>query len=109
MQGAEYLGQLDDMTGSMIPVVVSGYVYHLKDPGTFRLDAEVQDAFWVSVEDLLDSERHTEYRFEFQDTIRMLPAIDLLGSRRPVLWGLTYRFVAHFFDLMGQVFPVSPE
>ena len=42
---AEFLGQLDDVTGATIPVVVSGYIYHLTGPVRLNLDTEVQDAF----------------------------------------------------------------
>lgn len=97
----EFLGRLDDVTGSMTPVVVSGFVYRLAQKESFILDAEVQDAFWVSVDDLLDSKRYMNYPFHFQNQDRVLPGIDLLGPGRPVLWGLTYRFVVHFFELMG--------
>ena len=104
----EFLGRLDDVKGSMTPVVVSGFVYHIAQKESFTLDAEVQDAFWVSMDDLLDPKRHMDYPFHFQNQDQVLPGVDLLGPGRPVLWGLTYRFVVHFLELMGHAIPSMP-
>ena len=100
LSSAEYLGQLDDVTGATTPVVVSGFVYSAVKSGAFGLNQEIQDAFWIDLTDLLDPERQKEYRFQSQGLERALPAIDLLGPGRPLLWGLTYRFVAQFLTLL---------
>jgi len=103
---AEYLGQLDDLTGSALPVLVSAFVYQVAPPGDFALSSEVKHAFWVPVEDLLDPERHLERRFPFRGLEdRILPAVYLLGPGRPLLWGITYRFVSRLLQLMGHELP----
>jgi 8-oxo-dGTP pyrophosphatase MutT (NUDIX family) len=102
LSSAEYLGRLDDVTGASVPVVVSGFVYAAARRGELVLNEEVQDAFWIVLSDLLNPERHTGYRFQSRGAERTAPAIDLLGPGRPLLWGLTYRFVTQFLTLIGQ-------
>jgi hypothetical protein len=40
---------------------------------------------------------------------RPLPAIDLLGPGRPVLWGITYRFVTQLVAFLGHQIPPMPS
>ncbi|MBN1686771.1 MAG: CoA pyrophosphatase [Spirochaetales bacterium] len=107
LSSAEYLGRLDDVTGVTTPVVVSGFAYSIASPAVFALNHEVSDAFWVSLDDLLDVTRRTQYRFHSRGAERSAPAIDLLGPGRPLLWGLTYRFVAQFLRLLGYEVPAG--
>ena len=100
LSSAEYLGQLDDVTGATVPVVVSGFVYSADRPGELALNREVQDAFWIKLADLVDPERQKDHRFQSRGVERTTPAIDLLGPGRPLLWGLTYRFVTQFLTLL---------
>ena len=102
---ADFLGQLDDVKGATIPVVVSGYIYHITGPVRLNLDAEVQDAFWISLCDLLDPDRHVRYQSEFRGHRKSYAAIDLLGPGRPLLWGLTFRLVTQFCDLLNCSIP----
>jgi 8-oxo-dGTP pyrophosphatase MutT (NUDIX family) len=107
---AEYLGRLDDLTGSTLPVVVSAFVYAVSAPGPPVCSAEVRECFWVSLDRLLDPERQLERRFPFRGLEeRLLPAIDLLGPSRPVLWGITYRLAARLLELAGQPLPCRPQ
>lgn len=108
LQSGEYLGRLDDVTGAVSPVVVSGFVYAVPVQEAFELSAEVQDAFWFTLADLVDLKRHTPYRILHRGAERSVPAIDLLGPHRPILWGLTYRFVAQFLRLLGHEIPGGP-
>jgi len=105
VSAGEYLGRLDDITGSTVPVVVSGFVFIVNSPVRFTLNYEVQDAFWFALDDLADVKRHTRYRFPYEGSERTAPAIDLLGPGRPVLWGLTYRFVSQLLGLVGREIP----
>ena len=110
LRPAECLGQLDDLTGSTLPVLVSAFVYRIASPVAFALSPEVEQAFWVPVDRLLDPGRHAERRFPFRGLEdRVLPAIDLLGPGRPVLWGITYRFVAQLLQLTGHELPRPDE
>ena len=101
LRPAEYLGRLDDITGATLPVLVSGFVYNVAHPGRFEPNSEVREVFWIPVGALLDSKRHVQHSFRYHGTEHLHPAIDLLGPGRPVLWGLTYRFVVQFLQLTG--------
>ena len=105
LRGAEYLGRLDDLTGATIPMVVSGFVYVTPSPAVFELNHEVSKVFWFSLDDLLDAKRHSHYRLRYEGVERTVHAIDLLGPGRPLLWGLTYRFVTQFLKLLGHEGP----
>lgn len=105
---AAYLGRLDDLTGATLPVLVSGFVYHVDQAGPLALSREVRQVFWVPLEILLDPGRQVERTFDFSGAERRFPGIDLLGPDRPVLWGITYRFVAHLLQLLGHQLPPIP-
>lgn len=107
---AEYLGRLDDLTGASLPVRVAAFAYAVKNPGQLTPNAEVQEAFWVPLASLLDPARQLECQFPFRGLEgRLLPAIDLLGPGRPVLWGITYRFVVQLLELLGHHLPRPDE
>ena len=101
----EYLGRLDDLAGAIFPVLVSAFVYSMENPGGFELNREIKEAFWIPLSHLTDPERHVHYRFYQGDTTRLLPAVDLLGPGRPLLWGITYRFAAQLLHLTGRRMP----
>ncbi|MBT4501448.1 MAG: CoA pyrophosphatase [Gemmatimonadetes bacterium] len=106
LDAAEYLGRLDDLTGSTLPVQVAGFAYCVEEFAALAPNGEVQEAFWVPIGHLLDPERHLEKQFPFRGLEnRILPAIDILGPDRPVLWGITYRFVSQLFALAGYPLP----
>ena len=99
LRSAEYLGRLDDLTGTTLPVLVSAFVYSVENPGYFELNDEVREAFWVPATDLADTQRYVQHKFRYHGAEHVYPAIDLLGAGRPVLWGLTYRFVVQLLQL----------
>ena len=105
LQSAECLGRLDDLTGNTLPVLVSGFVYQVEHPGAFELSDEISEAFWTPLSDLVDARRQVDYKVHYSGEERSFPAIDLLGPGRPVLWGITYRFVAQFLQLTGHQLP----
>ena len=110
LRPSEYLGRLDDLTGTTLPVLVSSFVYYLEGPTHFKLNSEVKEAFWVPLGHLLDPARHLERSFPFRGLERrILPAIDILGPGRPVLWGITYRFTARLLQLAGYQLPHPNE
>ena len=105
LDSGEYLGRLDDLTGTTLPVLVSGFVYAIEDPGRFELNREIKEAFWIPLSHLTDSERHVQYRFQQGDRAELLPAVDLLGPGKPLLWGITYRFAAQLLHMTGRTLP----
>lgn len=108
LTGAEPLGQLDDLQGVAVPIVVSAFVYALEAPRLLVLSDEVREAFWVPLDDLLDSARHVTKTFDYQGQALELPAIELGDGGGPPLWGLTYHFLEQFFQLAGRRLPETP-
>jgi 8-oxo-dGTP pyrophosphatase MutT (NUDIX family) len=109
---AEYLGRLDDLSGSTLPVQVSSFAYLLTPTrpqgatereslkANLTLNEEVRRAFWFSLADLVDPERHLHSRFPIGGREVLLPAIQI-GKGKPLLWGLTYRFVMQVVEGLG--------
>jgi 8-oxo-dGTP pyrophosphatase MutT (NUDIX family) len=102
---ANYLGQLDDVTGTTLKIVVSGFVYHVGFSPDLKLNYELRDFHWIPIETLLDPNRQKYHRFQFEGFDGSLPAIDILGPQKPILWGLTYRLVGQLLQLVGQGLP----
>ena len=106
LDAAEYLGRLDDISTATIPVLVSAFVYGLAGPVLLSPNYEVDAAFWFPAADLVDPGRQTEFILKGE---RAFPAIDLMGPGRPLLWGVTYRFVTRFLQLLGVDVPPRPR
>jgi len=107
LRTADYLGRLDDVTGATLPVRVSGFVYGVGEtPDRFAINHEVREVFWAPVGKLLRPERRVTLRVRFGGQEQVRPGIDLLGPGRPVLWGITYRFVTRFLEILGCEIPV---
>lgn len=110
LSAGHYLGQLDDITGAFLPVLVSCFVYQIDWAGRFQLDPnEVKDAFWFSLEELQNPQRHQVANLDWQGGERHVPAIRILSPERPVLWGITYRLLRQFFEKLNQPLPRPPE
>ncbi len=105
----EYLGRLDDLCGRPeASLVISGFAFHVPEKTGLELNYEVEDAFWIPLNWILDTERHVTYPFVYKGRDIAMPAIDLLGTDRPVLWGLTYRFLEILLTLAGRSIPSLP-
>lgn len=102
LEGAQYLGRLDDIAGAHLPVVVSSFVYQFDQAGPAKLSTEVRKAFWFPLAQLIDPVRHIEASVDFRGRKLIRPAIRLLGPGRTVLWGITYRLVIQFLGHLGQ-------
>ena len=100
----EFIGPLNDlqarMGGSHLDFFIRPHVFHLADPAKPSLNTvEVEDAFWVPLNFLLEKSNHTVYRFEREKTEVSLPAITLPNKK--ILWGLSYLI---FQDLVLKIF-----
>jgi 8-oxo-dGTP pyrophosphatase MutT (NUDIX family) len=102
LKEARHLGRLDDIAGAHLPIVVSCFVYGVKKTPVWALNEEVNDAFWFPLGDLINPERHIEAAVDFRGQRLTRPAIRLLGPEGTVLWGITYRLVRRFLDLLGH-------
>lgn len=97
---ARYLGQLSDIVGQNLPVRVSCFVYGVCGPVRTMLSDEVSDAFWFSLTELTAHHRQVTSNVRFGDRVMDAPAIDLGLPGKPVLWGITYRFVGQFRQII---------
>ena len=99
LQLARYLGRLDDLFGATMPVLVSCFVYHVKEPLILNPNHEVASTFWTPLTTLLESERHQRRNFYYRDKEQSFPVVELLESQQPLLWGITYRLIHSFFAI----------
>lgn len=98
-----YLGRLDDLQGTSLPVQVAAFVYIVDNDIELDLNREVHRAFWRPLRALCDPGRHCQHVAK----TRPMPALDLLGPERPLLWGITYRFTAQLTALLGSPLPMA--
>jgi 8-oxo-dGTP pyrophosphatase MutT (NUDIX family) len=110
LTGAEALGQLDDLegrhAGRPAGLVISAFVYHVQGAPPLCLNREVREALWVPLEALLAPGHHVEWRFARQPTgLPAYPGIVVGDPARQVVWGLTYRFLERFFEIVGRPLP----
>ncbi len=106
LRRAQVLGRLDDVTGATLPIQVSCFVYAIHQGVACARNAEVRDVFWTPFAHLADPARRQVLDLEGW---RDMPALDLLGPNRPVLWGLTYRMVAQLAGFAGIDLPQRSE
>lgn len=102
LSNAQYLGRLDDVTGATLPIQVACFVYAIFEGVEVAPNDEVRDVFWTPFAHFADSTRWQRLNLEGWHN---MPAIDLLGANRPVLWGLTYRMVAQMAGFAGVDLP----
>jgi 8-oxo-dGTP pyrophosphatase MutT (NUDIX family) len=105
LSDARFLGRLDDISGAHLPVVISCFVYLIDHIPSLILSPEVSDAFWFALTDLFDPNRHVEAAVIFGEEKLRQPAIRLLDSDETVLWGITYRLVWQFLQIIHPGVP----
>jgi 8-oxo-dGTP pyrophosphatase MutT (NUDIX family) len=108
LAGAEALGRLDDLRGHPAAArsgaaVISAFVYHLADLCPLTPNWEVEQAFWFPLASLFDPERRVEYPVAWGGL--HYPGILVGEPERHVVWGLTYRFLEVFFEIIGRPLP----
>jgi 8-oxo-dGTP pyrophosphatase MutT (NUDIX family) len=106
LANAHYIGRLDDLGGraaASSKMVVSAYVYHMTDHATIEIDQdEVADAFWVSLDHLVHPDNHVRYPMQYGEHEIVFPGISVGARKDLVVWGLTYRFLEGFFEIIGS-------
>ena len=100
--GAEgYLGRMSDIIGANLPVRVSCFAYGVVTPSLQPVvSPEVRDVFWVKLSDILRPELNQMATVGYSGTSLKVPAIVMPQSDKPVLWGLTYRLVMQFLEII---------
>lgn len=101
LREGRFLGQLSDIIGANLPVRVSCCIFGINRL-QYRpvLNEEVCDQFWVSLADLCDPGRHILSSVCFGEKCLDVPAIRLPVDDKPVLWGITYRLVMQFLNII---------
>lgn len=100
LEEAHYLGRLSDILGAHLPVRVACFVYFLEPFTQPKLNPEVSDAFRVPLSVLSDPSRRLTAQVSFGNDLLEAPAIMLPQLRKPVLWGITYRLLNQFMELI---------
>lgn len=101
LETGRYLGRLSDIVGTNLPVRVSCCVFGMDKSSCIpSLSGEVSDVFWIRLSDLRDSQRHILADVTFDDERMKAPAIRLPGDNKPALWGITYRLLMEFIELI---------
>jgi 8-oxo-dGTP pyrophosphatase MutT (NUDIX family) len=100
-----HLGRLSDIAGAHLPVRVACFVYLVTGEPPLLLSDEVTEAFWVPLTTLTIPERRITARILFCDRSVTTPAIILPQPDKPLLWGITYRLVNEFLEIMGREEP----
>jgi 8-oxo-dGTP pyrophosphatase MutT (NUDIX family) len=102
LAAARFLGCLGEITGATLPVRVTCFVFALGEIPQVTLNGEVNDVFWVSLADLRDMNRHTLTPISIKGEMVHFPAVIMPFTGKPPLWGLTYRLVKRFFQLLPE-------
>jgi 8-oxo-dGTP pyrophosphatase MutT (NUDIX family) len=99
----EFLGALDHLRASArgrpVDMVISPFVFYLKTLTLIVPSSEVVSTYWVAIRSLLDGRSNIEHVVKHPEGPFKVPAFGVEGN--PV-WGLTYRMIRNFFDLMSQ-------
>ena len=104
LRQADFLGFLTEIVGAHLPIRVACFVYLIDRPALpLTLSNEIADAFWVPLATLTAQERQITARVSFAGDEHLVPAIRLPQPDKPVLWGITYRLLQHFFTLHSEV------
>lgn len=89
--------------GRDVGMVLSPFVYRLEgEPAEFRFSHEVADAFWVPLDHLWDVANAAEKQVSRMGITVAFPAV-AIGEH--LLWGLTYRVLTQFSDLLDRPLP----
>jgi 8-oxo-dGTP pyrophosphatase MutT (NUDIX family) len=107
LQKEHYIGRLDDLQGASLPVQVAAFVYAIDEShAALSPNDEVHRAFWRPLEALCEPSRQCHHMLSKDGDHRPMPAIDVLGTKKPLLWGITYRFTAQLVHLLGHSLPL---
>lgn len=101
------LGRLDDCAVHTGPhTVVTPFVFEVETALDARpCEREVSRVLWVPVRALLDPERWVTHGFRRGDVVVRFPGIRYEDE---TIWGLTYRCLFNFFELIGRELPTPP-
>ena len=101
LESERYLGRMSDIVGANLPVRVSCFAYATVSSALHPVvSPEVRDVFWVRLSDIRNPERHQMATVGFSGRSLEVPGIILPQADKPVLWGITYRLVMQFLEII---------
>ena len=101
LESERYLGRMSDIVGANLPVRVSCFAYAAVSSAIHPvINREVRDVFWARLSDIRDPGRHQMATVGFSGRSLEVPAIILPQPDKPVLWGITYRLVMQFLEII---------
>ncbi len=100
------LGQLDEFEGRRggrpQPLIVAPYVYALEERPAVVPNHEVSSTVWVPLRWILHPDSAVQYSLEREEYGGTFPAIHY---ERYTIWGLTYRILSTFVEVLGRSLP----
>lgn len=101
LESERYLGRMSDIVGANLPVRVSCFAYAAVTTAIHPVaNHEVRDVFWARLSDIRDPQRHRMATVGFSGRSLEVPGIILPQPDKPVLWGITYRLVMQFLEII---------
>jgi len=101
LESERYLGRMSDIVGANLPIRVSCFAYAALTTAIHPVvSPEVRDVFWVKLSEIRNPERHQTVTVGFSGRSLEVPAIILPQADKPVLWGITYRLVMQFLEII---------
>jgi len=107
LERSELLGRLDDspgLPGTARELVVSAFVYHVTESPPLVPNYEVRQTFWYPLRAMLDANLHVDHPVSRGHRTHF-PGILVGEPGRHVVWGLTYRFLEGFLQIVGHPLP----
>jgi 8-oxo-dGTP pyrophosphatase MutT (NUDIX family) len=107
LEDEHLLGPLSEIPvrlgGVAIGLNLSGFVFYRgPEPPSLTPNYEVADAYWIPLRHLWDPENATHLELEHSGRARLYPAIRF---RDHVIWGLTFRVLTLFSDVLDHPLP----
>lgn len=104
------LGRLDDLDGGRLrphELSVSPFVFFHPEPGELILNYEVDDVVWVPLGFMADPANISIYHYPPDPSNRPFPSFAVGPGYH--IWGMTYRMVTQFMELLGVKLPLEGE
>jgi 8-oxo-dGTP pyrophosphatase MutT (NUDIX family) len=107
---ARYLGRISDIAPGSLQIVVSCFVYAVRELPVLHPDArEIADAFWVPLRELNNPARRLYVEIPVRGVLRRFPAVKLTDDNKRPLWGLTYRLVRNLNKVIAPGLSRAPS
>lgn len=105
---ARAIGRFSDLTavaqGRRLGLVIEPFAYELVEEAPLTINREVQEAFWLPLSFLSDSEQRSFLEYPFEGGAVKLPCYRYQGR---VLWGLTLRMLDEVIELLTGKAPTD--